>query len=115
MKTRILLGLMAFGAIIAAAFMAIGQAHADPVDLDMQFLAMASRDGITSSGGASDLINGAHEVCRERMAGVSESTIVSEVLQGSKITHISTARAVVYDAEQVYCPGYYVGGAGSTV
>lgn len=113
--TRILLGLIAFGTLVIAGFLVAAGAHADPTDLDNQYLAMLRRDGVTSSSGAADLIQGGHFICQERMAGNSESAVVSMVYQGSKIVHIEVARAAVYDAEQVYCPGYYVGGAGTSV
>jgi hypothetical protein len=103
------------GLLIALALLALGlfqaaHSHADPMSMDDQFIALAQRDGFASHSGYAGLISVAHQVCSSRMNGASETVIINAVFSESELTHYSTAAALVHDAEQVYCPGYYGGG-----
>lgn len=108
-STRVLLAFMAFGALLAAAFMAVGSAHANPNDLDNEFLSRLQRDGVTYSGSITGELETAHWICAHRMAGVSEVDVATYIYQNSPLDRSHTA-ALVVDAETVYCPGFVTGG-----
>lgn len=110
MTTRIMLGLMALGALIAAALYGIGAAHADPMDLDTQYLSLLDRDGITNGAGASSAIAGGHYICSLRMGGTTEADAIAMVYRVSQLSSVHSV-AMVRDSEQVYCPGYLTGGS----
>jgi hypothetical protein len=104
---------MAFAVWCAiAAFLMVPTAHADPMDMDNQYLSMLDRDGISNRSGAASAIDGAHFICEQRMDGVSESSLISKVYQLSQLDQIKSA-AMVHDAELAYCPGYYGGSSGA--
>lgn len=111
--TRILVALMAFGAMIAAAFLVIGKAYADPDSMDRQFLALLDRDGIAATSGAITEISVAHQICSSRMSGANEDAVVNYVYAYSHLDRVGST-AMVRDAEQVYCPGFLGGGGAVT-
>lgn len=115
LRTRITLALAGIGMGITAILTA-GHAHADPQSMDEQYLALLKRDGIGSSEGISDMITVGHGVCSLRMQGYTEDKI-AQTIYGNTVSSftLDLSKAVVHDAEQVYCPGYLGGSTGSTV
>lgn len=104
-------------ALLAIAFGVLalfGAAHAsaDPSDMDAQFIALMQRDGIGSHAGYTGLISVGHGVCVSRMQGWSEDSVISYIYANTRsdFTRADSA-AIVRDAEQVYCPGFYEGGS----
>lgn len=103
MKLRIMLALIAFGWLVAAAVMAAGYGRADTTD-DI-FIKVVTAQGISSSAGAYDLVVQGHNVCTLRREGYSGDQVAAALQRNSGLSAFNSGY-FVGAAEASYCPAY---------